>query len=198
MQPCVFLHACVRRCVFVCVCVSALQECNQFLKTRVFEWESTYQSTAIPIPIFPPRDEYVRISHTYIDTHIHTSVHGRAEREVDALRKHSTDEGHVPHACVCVCAWRTRGSLTPCVWSCLCLCMYLCVCVCVCVSKSVDCVGRLAREILSLSDPRLTNYVHPMSAWYDAKTGRYVARPPTLTLPAAHTVCVCVCVCVCV
>ena len=40
--------------------------------------------------------------------------------------------------------------------------------------KSVDCVGRLAREILSLSDPRVTNYVHPMSAWYDAKTGRYV------------------------
>ena len=39
-------------------------------------------------------------------------------------------------------------------------------------SKSVDCVGRLAREILSLSDPRITNYVHPMSAWYDSKTGR--------------------------
>jgi hypothetical protein len=136
MQPCVFLHACVRRCVFVCVCVSALQECNQFLKTRVFEWESTYQSTAIPIPIFPPRDEYVRISHTYIDTHIHTSVHGRAEREVDALRKHSTDKGHVRHACVCVRVADAWVAHPVCVV--VPVHVHVLMCVRVCVSKSVD------------------------------------------------------------
>jgi len=34
------------------------QECNSFLRERVFEFESRFQSTAIPIPLFPPRDAY--------------------------------------------------------------------------------------------------------------------------------------------
>jgi hypothetical protein len=33
------------------------QECNSFLKRKVFDWQSTYQSVAIPIPKFPPSDE---------------------------------------------------------------------------------------------------------------------------------------------
>ncbi|XP_077991105.1 WASH complex subunit 5-like [Glandiceps talaboti] len=30
------------------------QECNSFLRTKVLDWQSVYQSTAIPIPRFPP------------------------------------------------------------------------------------------------------------------------------------------------
>jgi len=37
---------------------SYFQECNSFLKTKVFAWESPYQSVAIPIPTFAPIDEY--------------------------------------------------------------------------------------------------------------------------------------------
>lgn len=33
------------------------QECNSFLKKKIYEWESIYQSTAIPIPTFAPSDE---------------------------------------------------------------------------------------------------------------------------------------------
>lgn len=33
------------------------RECNSFLKTRVLEFESRFQSTAIPIPAFSPRDD---------------------------------------------------------------------------------------------------------------------------------------------
>jgi len=70
------------------------RECNSFLKTKVFEWESSYQSVAIPIPTFPPVDE------------------------------------------------------------------------------SVDFIGRLAREILNLTDVKKTVFVHQMSAWYDRKTNK--------------------------
>lgn len=35
------------------------QECNSFLKKKVYAWQSTYQSTAIPIPVFPPIDSSV-------------------------------------------------------------------------------------------------------------------------------------------
>jgi WASH complex subunit strumpellin len=35
------------------------QECNVFLKRKVHEWASTYQSEAIPIPKFPPTDQSV-------------------------------------------------------------------------------------------------------------------------------------------
>ena len=37
-------------------------------------------------------------------------------------------------------------------------------------AQSVNFVGRLAREILRITDPRLTHYIEQMSAWYDAKT----------------------------
>jgi WASH complex subunit strumpellin len=33
------------------------QECNQFLKKKILDWQSDYQSDAIPIPKFPPTDE---------------------------------------------------------------------------------------------------------------------------------------------
>ena len=33
------------------------QECNSFLKKKVYEWQSEYQSEAIPVPIYPPTDD---------------------------------------------------------------------------------------------------------------------------------------------
>jgi hypothetical protein len=33
------------------------QECNQFLKKKILDWQSDYQSEAIPIPKFQPTDE---------------------------------------------------------------------------------------------------------------------------------------------
>lgn len=68
------------------------QECNSFLRTVVHDWMSVYQSKAIPIPRFPPRD------------------------------------------------------------------------------GSVNFIGRLAREILRITDPANTSYIETMSAWYDTKT----------------------------
>lgn len=32
------------------------QECNSFLKKKVLDWQSVYQSKSIPIPVFPPSD----------------------------------------------------------------------------------------------------------------------------------------------
>lgn len=32
------------------------QECNMFLRKKVQDWQSEYQSTNIPIPVFPPID----------------------------------------------------------------------------------------------------------------------------------------------
>ncbi|KJE94402.1 strumpellin, variant [Capsaspora owczarzaki ATCC 30864] len=74
------------------------QECNSFLKTKVYDFQSIYQSTAIPIPRFPPAPEDV----------------------------------------------------------------------------SVNFIGRLAREILGLTDTRTTAYIEAMSAWYDTKTFKEV------------------------
>jgi WASH complex subunit strumpellin len=36
--------------------------------------------------------------------------------------------------------------------------------------NSVNFIGRLAREILRLTDPKTSYYVHQKSAWYDLKT----------------------------
>jgi len=33
------------------------QECNSFLKKKIYDWQSQYQSTAIPIPHFPSQDD---------------------------------------------------------------------------------------------------------------------------------------------
>ncbi len=46
------------------------QECNTFLRTKVQEVQSVYQSIAIPIPLYSPVD---RESHTFI---------GRIAREI--------------------------------------------------------------------------------------------------------------------
>lgn len=68
------------------------QECNSFLRTKVHDWQSLYQSTTIPIPKFPP------------------------------------------------------------------------------VDNSINFMGRLVREILRITDPRVTTYIDQMHTWYDAKT----------------------------
>lgn len=68
------------------------QECNSFLRTKIQDWESIYQSTAIPIPKF------------------------------------------------------------------------------VMVDESVNFIGRLAREIIRITDPKTTTYIDQMKAWYDLRT----------------------------
>ncbi|XP_020632450.1 WASH complex subunit 5-like [Orbicella faveolata] len=72
------------------------QECNSFLREKVHDWQSVYQSTTIPIPKFPPVDE------------------------------------------------------------------------------SVNFIGRLAREILRITDTRTTCYIDQMGAWYDSRTKQEV------------------------
>ncbi|CAB4023119.1 WASH complex subunit strumpellin, partial [Paramuricea clavata] len=74
------------------------QECNSFLRTKVYDWQSIYQSTTIPIPIFPPVDE------------------------------------------------------------------------------SVNFIGRLAREILRITDPKSTCYIEESGAWYDYRTKEEVVN----------------------
>ncbi|XP_031552063.1 WASH complex subunit 5-like [Actinia tenebrosa] len=68
------------------------QECNSFLREKVLDWQSIYQSTTIPIPKFPRVDE------------------------------------------------------------------------------SVNFIGRLAREILRITDTKTTCYIDQMGAWYDTRT----------------------------
>lgn len=72
------------------------QECNSFLREKVHDWQSVYQSTTIPIPKFPPVDE------------------------------------------------------------------------------SVNFIGRLAREILRITDTKTTCYIDQMGAWYDNRTKQEV------------------------
>ncbi|RWS23664.1 WASH complex subunit strumpellin-like protein, partial [Leptotrombidium deliense] len=69
------------------------QECNAFMRHKVLDWESVYQSRTIPIPKFAPTD-----------------------------------------------------------------------------NNSVNFIGRLARELLRITDPKVTIYVHQMTTWYDNKT----------------------------
>lgn len=69
------------------------QECNAFLRHKVQDWQSTYQSRTIPIPSFPPMDQ-----------------------------------------------------------------------------ASVNFIGRLAREVLRVTDPRTTVYVDQSNAWFDVKS----------------------------
>ena len=42
------------------------------------------------------------------------------------------------------------------------------------VDESVNFVGRLAREILRVTDPRVTTYVASVSAWFDMRTQKEV------------------------
>ncbi|XP_076341935.1 WASH complex subunit 5-like isoform X1 [Tachypleus tridentatus] len=69
------------------------QECNAFLRHKVQDWQSVYQSKNIPIPKFPALD-----------------------------------------------------------------------------NSSVNFIGRLARELLRITDPKTTVYIDQMSGWYDSKT----------------------------
>jgi len=80
------------------------QECNSFLKKRIYDWQSIYQSVAIPIPVFPSSDE-----------------------------------------------------------------------------RSVNFIGRLARELLSITNCQKTIYIDQMSAWYD-KDGREIVGIKTFDL----------------
>jgi WASH complex subunit strumpellin len=75
------------------------QECNSFLKKKIFDFESMYQSKTIPIPVYLPTN---------------------------------------------------TGNLAS--------------------DNSVNFIGRLAREILRLTDPKTSYYIHQKSAWYDLKT----------------------------
>ena len=76
------------------------QECNQFLKKKVNEWDSMYQSKHIPIPVYAPLNNDI----------------------------------------------------------------------------SVNFIGRLAREIIRITDPKLTCYIEQNSAWYDFKTKQEVVN----------------------
>uniref|UniRef100_A0A8C5V8R5 WASH complex subunit 5 n=1 Tax=Microcebus murinus TaxID=30608 RepID=A0A8C5V8R5_MICMU len=72
------------------------QECNNFLRTKIQDWQSMYQSTHIPIPKFSPVDE------------------------------------------------------------------------------SVTFIGRLCREILRITDPKMTCHIDQLNTWYDMKTRQEV------------------------
>ncbi|KAF6101647.1 WASH complex subunit 5 [Phyllostomus discolor] len=72
------------------------QECNNFLRTKIQDWQSMYQSTHIPIPKFAPVDE------------------------------------------------------------------------------SVTFIGRLCREILRITDPKVTCHIDQLNTWYDLKTHQEV------------------------
>ncbi|MBN3315330.1 WASC5 protein, partial [Atractosteus spatula] len=74
------------------------QECNSFLRTKIQDWQSVYQSTHIPIPKYPPVDE------------------------------------------------------------------------------SATFIGRLCREILRITDPKVTCYIDQMNTWYDMKTRQEVTN----------------------
>ncbi|KAM9308792.1 WASH complex subunit 5 [Gastrophryne carolinensis] len=74
------------------------QECNNFLRTKIQDWQSMYQSTHIPIPNFPPVDE------------------------------------------------------------------------------SMTFIGRLCREILRITDPKVTCYIDQMNTWYDMRTHQEVTN----------------------
>uniref|UniRef100_A0A3B3T2B3 WASH complex subunit 5 n=1 Tax=Paramormyrops kingsleyae TaxID=1676925 RepID=A0A3B3T2B3_9TELE len=74
------------------------QECNSFLRTKIQDWQSVYQSTHIPIPKYPPVDE------------------------------------------------------------------------------SATFIGRLCREILRITDPKVTCYINQMNTWYDMRTHQEVTN----------------------
>ena len=77
-------------------------ECNSFLRTKIQEWQSIYQSKAIPIPVFAPAPE------------------------------------------------------DP---------------------SSVNFIGRLARELIRVTDPRYNVFISSTRTWYEYKTRQPVADP---------------------
>ncbi|CAG0896952.1 unnamed protein product [Darwinula stevensoni] len=81
------------------------RECNSFLRNKVEDWESLYQSKAIPIPKFPPKD-----------------------------------------------------------------------------ADSITFVGRLAREVLRITDPKKTCYIEKMWSWYDHRSHNEVVNARIFSL----------------
>lgn len=81
------------------------QECNGFLRNKVHDWESAFQSRYVPIPHYAPTD-----------------------------------------------------------------------------SISENFVGRLAREILRITDPKSTLYIEQTSTWYDMKTQKIIANKQTIAM----------------
>ncbi|GJQ68756.1 hypothetical protein Trydic_g17288 [Trypoxylus dichotomus] len=81
------------------------QECNGFLRNKVHDWESAYQSRHVPIPFYPPADN---ISENFI--------------------------------------------------------------------------GRLAREMIKLTDLKSTLYIEQTATWYDCKTHKIVLNRTTIAL----------------
>ncbi|XP_054840736.1 WASH complex subunit 5 [Eublepharis macularius] len=79
------------------------QECNNFLRTKIQDWQSMYQSTHIPIPKFAPVDE------------------------------------------------------------------------------SVTFIGRLCREILRITDPKVACYIDQLNTWYDMKNHQEVTNSRLLS-----------------
>jgi len=59
---------------------SVEQECNSFLKQKVYDWQSTFQSDAIPIPVFPPLQERALTGHNAKEMSI--NFMGRLTREL--------------------------------------------------------------------------------------------------------------------
>ena len=43
----------------VIILLTLVKECNSFLKKKIFDWQSSYQSVTIPIPSFPRVDSSV-------------------------------------------------------------------------------------------------------------------------------------------
>ena len=60
MLICVLIHVLTHCCVVFQVSrvinYNVEQECNVFLRQKVYDWQSIYQSTAIPIPHYKPVD----------------------------------------------------------------------------------------------------------------------------------------------
>ena len=90
------------------------QECNTFVKKKVFDYESIYQSKNIPIPIFPP------IASSSSSSSSSSGGGGGSAGVIGEM--------------------------------------------------SVNFIGRLAREMLRITDPRTTYYIEKRTAWYDLKT----------------------------
>ncbi|VEN49154.1 unnamed protein product [Callosobruchus maculatus] len=79
------------------------QECNEFLRNKIHQWQSVFQNRYVPIPIFPPID------------------------------------------------------------------------------GSVNFIGRLAREVIRLTDPRSSIYLDQTLTWYDVKTHKIILNKETIS-----------------
>lgn len=58
------------------------QECNSFLKQKIFDWQSTYQNDSIPIPVFQPIPSKNKSSSGYGQSIPSVTFMGRLAREL--------------------------------------------------------------------------------------------------------------------